>query len=97
MPKKKISIRKALHTIGNRHHLGILVPDFIRRAVNDILASDNISERSKKRLEKIIKDLDNLKQAGKEADSMLKQIKPAIYDKIDPGSIIEIESVDPDL
>jgi len=93
--KETVSLRKALHTLGNRHHIGILVPGFIRQALEICLKNRQLPGEVKRKLEKILTDLANLETAGREADILLKQIKQVLYDKLDPDSVlIEIEGIE---
>lgn len=93
--KKKINLRKALHTLGNRHHIALLVPGFVRRALEICLKNEEVPAGLRQKLEKILVDLSNLESTAKEADILLKQIKQVLYAKLEPDKIlIEIEGID---
>ncbi len=90
--KKKVSLRKALHALGNCHHLSVLIPGFITKILEDILKQEALSAESKKSLEKALQDLKNLEVTGKEADALLKCIKTVVYGRVNPDEIfIETE------
>ncbi len=82
--KVNIPLRKALHILGNRHHLAILVPGLIRQALERQVSNENMSQELRKQINKILNDLSNLETVGKEADQLLKDIKQVLYDKLDP-------------
>jgi len=93
--KQTVSLRKALHTLGNRHHIALLVPGFIRQALETCLRNEKLPLDVRQKLEKILIDLRNLESAGKEADVLLKQIKQVLYNKLDPDKLlIEIEDIE---
>lgn len=95
---KKISLREAFHTLGNRHYLTILIPGLIRKTLEKALAEKALSEEIKKVIEKIIIDLTNLETAGKDADTVLKKIKSKVYENLNPDEIyIETEGLGKEL
>ena len=94
--KKKVSLRKAFHTLGNRHHLVILIPGFIRQKLNEVLKDKNLSRESREVIEKAIRDLRNLEGSGSQADSLLTAAKKAVYENLNPDEIlVEIEEKEP--
>ena len=90
MSKDKVltSLRKALHALGNRHHIFILLPGLIRLALERCLSQADSLETARCQIKKISDDLSNLEAAGKEADTILKNIKQALYDRVDPDAVV---------
>lgn len=92
--KQTVSLRKALHTLGNRHHIALLVPGFIRQALETCLKDKPFSVEVRRKLEKILIDLSNLEACGREADTLLKQIKQVLYAKLDADKVlVEVDNI----
>ena len=85
--KSKVSLRKAMHALGNCHHLSILIPGLVGKALEEIIGQESLPEVSQKKLKKIVEDLKSLEVTGKEADSLLKAIKAVIYKNINPDEV----------
>lgn len=93
MSEEKVTLREALHKLGNKHHLLILVPGLLRAKLEQIMEKHSINRDVSDDFNAVLDKLKDLETIGKEADRLLKKIKQPVYERINPDEVtLDIES-----
>lgn len=88
MAKSKVSLRRTVHDIGNKNNCTVMVSSILKNDVSEHLKKQKLSAETKELLDRVIEDLGDIYQAGKEADDLLKKVRETVYKQVDPDKLM---------
>ena len=83
----KLTLRQAAHEIGNRHNVVIMVSGLLKETAQTFIKEKHTPQEIKEFLQRVVDDSADIEDAGKNADSLLKNIRTAVYNKINPDEL----------
>jgi len=85
---KRLSLRRTIHEIGNKNNCTVMVSSVLKSEVDEYLKKEKLSAKAKELFARVIDDLNDIYQAGKEADDLLKKVRDAVYKQVDPDKVM---------
>ncbi len=86
--KERSTLRKTLHEIGNKNNCVILVSSLLKETIDTFAREERLSVSTKTILERAADDLADIEAAGQAADALLKKVRSAVYDKLNPDEVV---------
>jgi len=86
--EQQFTLRKAVHEIGNRHNGVILISSLLKEKLSNLAKEEKFSAKVKAAIAGAIDDLSDVEKSGKAADALLKTVREAVYEKVNPDDII---------
>jgi CheY-like chemotaxis protein len=83
----KLSVRRAMHDLGNQHNCAVLVSSSLKEAFKNFLENEKVDTKTKTLVDRAIEDLEDIEKAGKAADDLAKKLRIAVYKKLDPDAV----------
>jgi CheY-like chemotaxis protein len=83
----KLSVRMAMHDLGNKHNCAVLVSSSLKAALKNFMEKEKINDKTKELFVRAIEDLEDIEQAGKSADELVKKLSAVVYKKLDPDVV----------
>ena len=81
-----VTVRELFHSLGNKHNLITVGCGVTKDLAEDCLNEAGISNKQKKNLSQILKNLKRLEEDAQQADKITAQIRDKIYKVLDPDT-----------
>jgi len=92
--QKKLSLRDLFHILGSKHQVSLLGVGMIGECLGNLIDKRDVPLEYAETIKKAISDLQIIKKANKESDTLLNEIKDTVYKKLNPDKITVSESRD---